>query len=268
MTEEVKIEVSNELPEPQETPQEKQYTEIEQRALDMGWRPKEEFDGSEDDFIDAKEFVRRKPLFDKIEHQSKELKNFRKTLEAFKQHYTAVEKAAVSKAYEQLKAARQEAISNADGDRFEQIDAEIKQVEKQAQAIQKMEVEPLVADEPQVHPEFAAWVNKNGWYNSVSYMRKYADEVGLQLAQQGVPRDEVLKKVADAVKKEFPTKFVNPNKAGAPSVESGSPAPRAARSDRVELTDQERKIMNTLVASGEITKEKYLADLKKIKGIN
>jgi type II secretory pathway component PulM len=266
MTEEVKIEVSNEIPEAQEGA-EPQYTEVEQRALEMGWRPKEEFDGSEDDFIDAKEFVRRKPLFDKIEHQSKELKTFRKTLEAFKQHYTAVEKAAVAKAYEQLKSARQEAISNSDGDKFEQIDAEIKQVEKQARAIQEMEVAPA-QEEPQVHPEFAAWVNKNSWYNSVSYMRKYADEVGVQLAQQGVPREEVLKKVAEAVKKEFPTKFVNPNKATAPDVESGTPAQRAARSERIELTDQERKIMNTLVASGDITKEKYLADLKKIKGIN
>ena len=50
---------------PQEGQQEQaQHTPdpIETRALEMGWRPKEEFDGNEEDFIDAKEFVRRKPL--------------------------------------------------------------------------------------------------------------------------------------------------------------------------------------------------------------
>lgn len=43
----------------------------EAKALEMGWRPKEEWDGPEEDFIDAKEYVRRKSLFEKIEHQNK-----------------------------------------------------------------------------------------------------------------------------------------------------------------------------------------------------
>jgi cytochrome c556 len=74
--------------EPTEAPVEQapQRSDIETRALEMGWRPKEEFEGSEDDFIDAKEFVRRKPLFEKIEHQSKELKQIKQALEACKGH--------------------------------------------------------------------------------------------------------------------------------------------------------------------------------------
>ena len=34
-----------------------------------------DFFGEDDDFIDAKEFVARKPLYDKIAQQSKQLKN-------------------------------------------------------------------------------------------------------------------------------------------------------------------------------------------------
>ena len=41
---------------------------IEQKAIQMGWRPKEQFEGDEEEFIDAKEFVRRQPLFDRIEN--------------------------------------------------------------------------------------------------------------------------------------------------------------------------------------------------------
>mgnify|MGYP000971805459 FL=1 len=38
-----------------------QYTDLEVKAMNMGWRPMEEFDGPEEEFIDAKEFVRRAP---------------------------------------------------------------------------------------------------------------------------------------------------------------------------------------------------------------
>lgn len=73
----------NQVPEnqiPDNTPEEKapEYTKIELEAMDMGWRPKSEFNGDEDDFIDAKEFVRRKPLFDKIDSTTRELSNLRR----------------------------------------------------------------------------------------------------------------------------------------------------------------------------------------------
>ena len=42
--------------------QPKELSAIEQRAIEMGWRPQEEFNGDEEDFIDAKEFVRRKNI--------------------------------------------------------------------------------------------------------------------------------------------------------------------------------------------------------------
>ena len=104
-------------------------TPMEQKAMEMGWRPKDEFHGDEDDFIDAKEFVRRQPLFEKIEAQNKQIKNVTKALETFKQHYTKVEQAAVERALTMLKTQRKEALSDGDGDRFELLDDEIKKVE-------------------------------------------------------------------------------------------------------------------------------------------
>jgi hypothetical protein len=245
-----------------------QYTEIEQKALDMGWRPRDDFEGTDDDFIDAKEYVRRKPLFDKIEHTSKELRSMRKALNALQQHYTAVEKAAVTKALDTLKQQRKEAISEGDGDKFDSVDSEIKRVEQQVGEIEAAAGKDVVEEIQQVHPQFAAWQAKNPWYDSVGYMRKFADEVGGKLHLQGMSPPEVLKEVEKAVRKEFPQKFTNPNKASAPDVESGKPSGRSsARAGDVEMTDLERRIMNTLVNSKQITKEKYLADLKAIKGI-
>ncbi len=263
MTEEVK---------PQEgTPENKepQYTDIEQKALDMGWRPREDFDGSDDDFIDAKEFVRRKPLFDKIEHTGKELKNVKKALDALKIHYTKVQETEYNRALKELKAARKEAISNSDGDAFDTIDAEIKNVESQMETVKQAQSTPAV-EEPQVNPEFVNWTNRNSWYTSVKYMQTWADDFGAQLIAQGVTPREVLKRVEEAVRKEFPHKFTNPNKAQAPDVESGRGSQRTgSRKDDFQLTEQEERIMNTLIKADPKTfnKEKYIADLKAVKGI-
>lgn len=240
---------------------------IEQKALEMGWRPKEEFEGEEDDFIDAKEFVRRKPLFDKIEGQSKELKAVRKAIDALKEHYSQREEAAVTSALKRLKAARKEAIENSDGENFENIDLEIKRVETEAAKIKELQRAETV---PEIHPEFTGWVNKNPWYRDTGYMRNWADDFGskLHMANPDLTPSQVLKKVEEAVRKEFPHKFTNPNKQNAPDVENGRQAGRSTEgkgnSVESQLDERSRKIMNDLVRSKTMTKDEYLKQWKEM----
>src|SRR3990167_3752736 len=48
------------MPDDQDTTQQEQISpEVETQARDMGWRPKEEFKGSEDKWVDAKTFIDR-----------------------------------------------------------------------------------------------------------------------------------------------------------------------------------------------------------------
>ena len=251
-----------------EVPETPEYSDIELRALDMGWRPKEEFQGSEDDFIDAKEFVRRKPLFEKIEGQSKQIKAVTKALEALKVHYTRVEQAAVEKAINTMKQQRKVALSDGDGEQFELIDDEIKKAESQLAQIEQVKNAPLVEEE-NVHPEWKAFTDRNPWYTSTGYMKTFADQIGSELAAQGIAPAEVLRQVEQAVRKEFPAKFTNPRKNEAPDVEAqrGTSNKRVS-SEENSLSEVERKIMNDLVRSGVMTKEKYLADLKAVKNRN
>lgn len=250
-----------------EQPSEPKHSEVELRAMEMGWRPKEEYNGDEENFIDAKEFVRRKPLFDKIEHQGKQIKAVTKALEALKTHYTRVEEAAVQKAISQMKAQRKEALANGDGDSFELIDDEIKKAESSLAQIEKAREIPLVEEEV-VNPEWNAWQSRNSWYNTAPHMKVFADQVGATLAQRGMAPAEVLKEVEKAVRKEFPQKFTNPNKASAPDVDSGGGKPKTVnKADDGFMNEQEKKVMNDLVRTGVLTKEKYISDLKAIKGL-
>jgi hypothetical protein len=248
-------------------------TETELRALDQGWVPKEEFDGDEDSFVDAKEFLKRGELFSKIDSQNRELKAVKKALSAFKEHYTKVEETAYKKALADLKKTQKEALVSGDTERFYEIEEQIEDIQTKAQDIREAKgaLEIAEHDTQPVHPQFQSWVNRNQWYESSPYMRKFADDYGLNLAQQGLSPDVVLRRTEEAVKKEFPNKFVNPNKERAGNVEGSSnrsTPSRGAKGDDFQLDEQERNVMNTLVKGGHITKEQYIADLKKAKGLN
>lgn len=238
---------------------------IEQRAREMGWRPLEEFNGAEEDFIDAKEFVRRKPLFDKIEAQGKHLKQLTRALEDLKTHYTKVRETEFNRALQALRQERKEAVAAGDGEKFEQVDAQIKSFESAAAELKEEQNKPVIDES--IPQEFQAWKTRNRWYDDDSDMRDFADTIGLGYHNKGKSVTEVLALVEKAVKKQFPEKFKNPNKESAPPVDVSKGTSRG-RSNDIELTDIERQMMNTLVRSGVMTKEEYLNDLRKVKGMS
>lgn len=239
---------------------------IEKKAMEMGWKPKEHFSGNEEDFIDAKEFVARQPLYDTISHTKRELRQLKDGFEALKSHYTNVRDFEYKRALETLKKERQTAITNGDGERFTEIDDEIKQVEEQRAKLQETATS---APTQEVAPEFQRFVNANPWYSNVKYMREFADEFGLRLHNQGMAPSEVLKEVEKAVRKEFPQKFSNPNKEQAPNVEAGSKGGASAKRESFKLTAQEEQIFATLHKSDPktFTREKYIEQIKAVRGV-
>jgi hypothetical protein len=247
---------------------EPQYSEIELRAMEQGWRPKEEWGGDEADFIDAAEFVRRRPLFEKIEHQSKEIKQLHRAFNAFKQHYTQVEKAAYERAIKDLKNQQKTALENGDIDTFQDIQDELEKARDQMRELVEDRGE-MVETSTEVHPDFQRWVSRNPWYAKEDHMRVFADKIGRKYQALGMAPNDILREVEQEVRREFPHKFRNVNKDRAAPVESSSRGASGGRSksEDIQLTDQERKIMNDLVRSKVLTKEEYIRDLKKARGI-
>ena len=248
----------------QKTQEPKELSPIEQKAIEMGWRPQEEFDGDPDDFIDAKEFVRRAPLFEKIEHQSKELKAVRKSLEALKDHYSNVNEAAFDRAMKQLKEQQKQALVESDPDKFYEIEQARENLQKEKEAFVKTQQGLEIKEEVPIHPTLQAWYIRNPWYQNKPHMRVYADQVAQSYAGRMDP-EKVLQKIEEAVREEFPNQFRNRNKDAPGAVEDGSSRRGgASKSDNslagIEkgLTEDERRVMNRLVRDGHVTKEKYL----------
>ena len=244
-----------------------QVDPIEQRAIEMGWRPKEEFDGDEVDFIDAKEFVRRKPLFDKIEHQNKELKEVKKVLKSLQDHHVKVKETEFQRAVDYLKSQKKLAYEEGDTDKIIEIDDQIAEMRSQKQT---QAAAVTVSDEAkQIHPDFAKWVNNNSWYAQDKSLRKFADALGVTYAEDNpeLSPTEVLKYVTNQVKRAYPDKFTNPNKTKPAAVDGGNSSTKVSTSNgSFQLTEDETRVMNQFVRAGILTKEQYIADVKSMRG--
>lgn len=248
-----------------DAPAEPSATEVEARAA--GWVPKDEYHGDENKWVDSDEFVRRGPLFEKINVQSRELKEVKKALDQLKVHHASVKEQAYKEALIKLRAEKREAFVEGDPDKVIDIDEKIdlvKEEQRQFQATRQAEVAEEVRAE--VHPEFQAWTNRNSWYNTSKPMKAFADQLGLELRATGLSPSDVLKKVELQVREEFPNKFRNPNRDKESSVETGR-ARGASGSKGDDLTDFERGVMERFVRQNVMTREEYKAELKKTKEV-
>lgn len=237
-----------------------------ERAQAMGWRPIEEWDGPEEDFIEAKEFVRRQPLFEKIEHVTKELKNVKSAFDALKQHHTKVKEVEFKRALDQLKAAKRRALTEGETEQALLLEDKIDEINEQ-----KAEFDQEIRSQPQVtqdapNPEFVAWTQQNSWYQKDKAMTAFADSLGVELHKQGLSPDEVLRRVTREVKEEFKHKFTNPKRDGPSAVEGGArKGSRSSGDDASGMSEDDVRVMNKIIRSGAMTKEEYLKEYRSLK---
>jgi hypothetical protein len=247
------------------TPAEPTANEVEARSA--GWVPKEEYHGDENKWVDADEFVRRGPLFEKINVQSRELKEVKKALDALKAHHATVKETAYKEALAELKKQKKDAFIDGDADKILEIEEKTEALkEEQRQFSESRTAEITKEVQAEVHPEFQAWTNRNPWYTTDRPMKAFADALGVELRATGMSPSEVLKKVEIKIKEEFPQKFRNPNRDKAGAVEGSGKGTGKSHNDGSDtLTDLERNVMNRFVRMGVMTKEQYISDLKKTK---
>jgi len=245
----------------QEQPEAPELTPIQQKAVEQGWKPKDQFEGNEDEFIDAAEFVRRGELFGKIETQSRELKEVRAALTALKQHHSKVAENEYNRALKSLTEARKVAVAEGETEKAFEIQDQIDQIKEEKSQV----AIPDIPSGPP--PEFVAWTERNSWYMKDKVMRAAADRIGLDHRAAGMSPTEVLKIVEQEIREAFPHKFTNPNRERPNAVESSSRSGTSVQRKAVALDDGEREIMRKIVRSGVMTEQEYLAELKKVKGL-
>lgn len=260
-TQAVQIEQSVNEPEVQQTQQVDSY---EEEARVQGWKPKEEYEGDPEKWRPAKEFVERGELFGKIDTMGKELKETRKALKMLQEHHSKVRETEYKRAVGELKALQKKHLEEGNSDGY----LEATELLTDLKAEQK--AREVVTQNTPAQPDqrFVSWVDQNKWYNSDADMREYADVVGMGYAQRnpGLDPEDVLKYVTAQVKSRFKDKFVNPNRTKPNAVEGGS-TQSASSKGSFELSEDERRVMNTFIRTGVMSKEEYIAQVKQMRGV-
>ena len=255
----------------QETPVEQTIQQptpspVEEKAREGGWVPKEEWTGDPDKWRPAREFVDRGELFSKIDSMGKELKEAKKTLKMMQVHHSKVKESEYNRAVADLKALQKQHLEEGNSDGYLETTELLTDLRAEQKARAVIQETVPAANEP--HPSFVEWQNKNDWYSKDKEMHDYADAIGLGYAQQHpeLEPEEVLKYVSTQVRGRFRERFVNPNRAK-PSVVEGTNNTATPKKTSIELTEEERKVMNTFVRAGVMTKEVYLDEIKKLRGV-
>lgn len=213
---------------------------VEVQARELGWKPKEEFQGNAENWVPAAEYMKRgetilpymqadrKRLFKKVDDQGAEIKNLRsqlaesaESIEVLKQFATtdAVEKKdrEIAGLRRQLAEARRNGTAEQEVELEEQIDkAKGKRAElaSQAKPINGTEGNgsPPVQDRTRnlaQSPEFQAFLRDNPWYdvNSPSFdpvahgaATAISAQIGSDPETRGLPFDQKLALVAEQTK--------------------------------------------------------------------
>lgn len=261
MSEELGTEVPGEgLEGSSQNPQIQEKTYVD-KAKELGWRPKDQWEGDSDDWVDAKEFVGRQKLYDKIRDIKTQLhrqsQKAETDMQTVSKYIAEMREREYKRAYEQLKQDRRLALQDQDFEAVEAIEAEIDKTKEEYET--RLKEAPVQKPQAGPSPEFQAWQSENSWFSKDMELTKEAIAIGTGYAAANphLPQEDVLTYVSDRIKKIYPEKFQPRKKPMESNVESGGPQKESLQTEgrRNKLTvndlnDTEREVMRTLIKRG------------------
>ena len=204
-------------------------TEVETRALEMGWAPKEEFRGDPEKWIDAETYVKRGEELMPIlkannKRQSEELSTIRnelrqtkellaasaESIEALKEFNSKVVRKEAAEKLGELKEALVEA--KRDGDVEKEVEL-TEQIQEHKTALKEAEKKPdakpngKAADDYTQNPDWKAWTAENSWFGKdrrrTALALGIADELKNNPETADLKGRELLDRVSEEVENVF-----------------------------------------------------------------
>ena len=236
-------------------------SEAEAKARRQGWRPKDEYRGPEDKWVDAEAFLKRSDeelpvMRERLRKQDRDLAELKSTVTKFAEHHAKVEKIAYERALAEVKKQRREALAIGDADGFEAAEERLQELK---------EVKPATTQKAaaaEIAPEILTWAKANPWFTSEPRLAKYAQQYALELENEDPTRGmtDILKDVTKEVMARFPEKFANAKRAAPPAVEGTSSVAAGKGSKTYQaLPPEAKKACDDFIRKGLIkSKDEYL----------
>jgi hypothetical protein len=248
--------------------------EVEAKAREQGWVPKDEWQGDPAAWRPANVFVDRGELLGKIKSQSGKMRELEGMVNYLAEQNRKLYEAGYQKAVDELQAARDAAVEAGDSKAVRELDQKIraheKELEKAQQPAPKASSATAAADEL-----YQEWATRNPWYEKDEVLQNWANGAAVKLKTKNPNAQDVdiYKHLETEVRKVFPDKFKRvgaPSPDGASNRGAGSPARKDGNSEfdalLGELPEEEAQIARNLVKRGHVTKEQFMQDFKLVNG--
>jgi len=246
-------------------------------AKKIGYNP--DYTGDEREFLTPEQFILKskeiqKTASDHIKKQGRDIAELKNNFSAYKKHLDALYKAQMSNLKAEiasLKTRRRQADADGDHDLARELDNQINELNKTPQELPEAGTE--------IHPDFIAWVDDNGWYEKDNELRAYADMLGEQPEYRALGQRSyrnMLDKIEESVKKMFPQKFgrtqrlpsqpATPSKPPAATVENATPRkkPSGPKYTYADLSREQQDLADFYEKQGIMTRDQYIEELAKI----
>ena len=215
----------------------------EKEARLFGWVSKDEFRGSETEWVDAEAFVKRgkeinpilrannerlkKEMEAERNKHDREIKELKASAQEFKQFQTeALERKSrlLEVELQELKDQRKEAIREGDADLVVELEDRIEDVKEEKAKKVEVKASPVVEPTVQMDPNLEVWLGNNKWFGPDADSTDLANAVGASVRRQfpELKGKEFLEKLDEKLKQRMPELYSNQNQARS-SVEGSSP---------------------------------------------
>lgn len=269
MAEEKKVEEASsniEVKEP--IKEEVTYTEAEQSAINQGWKPKDQWQGAEDEWIPAKAFLKNGELIARERAAKQDASQKEKVIKAMKEFHLKVKEDAKKEVFDTLRKQKRDAIKQEDFPRVAELDLQLEELQSNLDrkfqthdaAIKQVEAQNVAPA-----PEFVDWSARNPWYvpGGTTGLTAEADTLGVAYAQRNPNKSptEILDYVEKTIKKMYPEQFRNKARDEPPVVDAGGEIEprRPVGRPKTQLTEMEKQV----AANFGMTEAEYAAESKK-----
>ena len=242
----------------------------EAEARDMGWVPREEYRGKEENWRDAEDFVKRgETILPIVTAQNKKLRSemekrevdWQQRLDRLERANTAAVEAQKKQHESELTRIKEEQRIAAETGDFERYDS----LDKQRDDLVKNPPGGETTSDPQ-----AAWVAKNPWYQTDFELNQTALQYSQFIGQNNpnMTLEDNLRQTEEFIKQKYPEKFGQPSLNGTAkqqhaTVDGGSqlpPPPKKRGNVFRDLPAEAQEACKRFVAEGLVTEEEYIKD--------
>lgn len=261
---------------------EREYTQSERQAMQYGWKPQDQWEGDPEDWLPARQFIKNGELYGRISRDGHKIQKLEKAIDALLKHNEKVYESGYEAAMDELKQARREAMRENDSEALEQVEERMEALEKRREEGKKLREEVEKDSPPAMHPAWEQWLSRNRWYSENMEMHGAADGIARSLVQNArnageqIDYPKLLDEITRRIRQRYPESFGGPvaenrprQSSGKDDSQDGAGKKKTAMSKRLSeiesnMDEGELEIMNTLITTTGMTKEKYLEDIDKL----